>query len=310
LRASLRHRWDAPHTSTRPHQYYPQAPADSCRGLQSRTRHAPADRHRHAARTAGSPGDRHGRAFGAPARHPTLAGRDFRMAPTHRGCAQVSVTDHYHRQLLSGDHLHHGLLSVRLPIERLIPLAIAKISASSISLGCGAPGGMFGPIFFIGAMTGGSFRRLSTTMFPRVTGPRGSYALVGLGAFLAGTTHTPLTAVFLLFEMTREYQITLPALLSCVLSLVVARSLEPESIDTYPLAREGKSLHIGKERRVLTQIPVSTVMSKEPITLSHTDDLTEVLRVAGETAQLSHIWTQPRAKGDCRVEGESGCSHI
>src|ERR1019366_7101267 len=57
------------------------------------------------------PGDRHGRAFGAPARHPTLAGRDFPMLPTHRGCALVSVTDHHHRQLLSADHLHHGLLA-------------------------------------------------------------------------------------------------------------------------------------------------------------------------------------------------------
>src|ERR1039458_5083084 len=121
LRASLRHRWDAPHASARPHQY-PQAPADSCGGLQSRTRHAPPDRHRHAARAAGSPGDRHGRAFGAPGRYPTLAGRDFPMAPTHRGCALVSVTDHHHRQLLSADHLHHGLLSRILTQEDPVPV--------------------------------------------------------------------------------------------------------------------------------------------------------------------------------------------
>jgi hypothetical protein len=57
-----------------------------------------------------SPGNYHRRAFGAPGRSPTLVGRDFRMAPTHRGGALASVTDHYHRQLLSGDHLHHGLL--------------------------------------------------------------------------------------------------------------------------------------------------------------------------------------------------------
>jgi chloride channel protein, CIC family len=176
-------------------------------------------------------------------------------------------------------------LAGRLPLKQLMLLAMAKISASTISLGCGAPGGVFGPVFFIGAMTGGTFRHLSAAMFPRLTGPRGSYALVGLGAFLAGTTRAPLTAVFLLFEMTREYQITVPALLSCVLSLVVARSLEPESIDTYALAQEGRRLHIGKERRVLTQIPVSTVMSKEPVALSHTDEVTEALRVSDETAQ-------------------------
>ena len=115
LRASLRHRGDAPHASARPHQY-PQAPADSCGGLQSRARHAPPDRQRHAARAAGSPGDRHRRAFVALGRSPTLAGRDFRMAPTHGGGALVSVTDHHHRRLLSGDHLHHGLLMQALMI--------------------------------------------------------------------------------------------------------------------------------------------------------------------------------------------------
>jgi len=173
----------------------------------------------------------------------------------------------------------------RLSIELMLLLAIAKIVASSVSLGCGAPGGVFGPIFFIGAMTGGTFRSFSLLMFPHLTGPRGSYALIGLGAFLAGTTHAPLTAVFLLFETTREYQITVPALLSCVLSLIVARALEKESIDTYALAREGKRLHVGKERRILTQIPVSTVMSKEPVALSHAADVSTVLRVSSEVTQ-------------------------
>ena len=109
LRASLRHRWDAPHASARPHQY-PQAPADSCGRLQSRASHAPPDRQRHAARAAGSPGNWHGHAFAAPEHSPTCAGRDFCMAPTRRGCARVSVIDHRHGRLLSGDHLHHGLL--------------------------------------------------------------------------------------------------------------------------------------------------------------------------------------------------------
>src|ERR1700730_15008101 len=76
LRASLRYGWDAPHASARPHQY-PQAPTNSCGGLQSRARHAPPDRQRHAARAAGSPGDRHRGAFCSLGRHPTLAGRNF-----------------------------------------------------------------------------------------------------------------------------------------------------------------------------------------------------------------------------------------
>src|SRR6185369_5614976 len=130
---------------------------------------------------------------------------------------------------------------------------------STLSLGCGAPGGVFGPIFFIGAMTGGAFRAVSATLLPGLTGPRGSYALVGLGAFLAATTHAPLTAVFLLFEMTQNYSVTIPALIAAGLALIVSTRLEPESIDTFGLTAEGKSLHPTRDRVMLEGIPVEGV---------------------------------------------------
>ena len=89
LCASVRHRWDAPHASARPHEY-PQAPADSCRGLQSRTGHAPPDRQRHAARTAGSPGDRCRYSFFAHGRYLPLARHYFRTA-AHHGCRSPAI---------------------------------------------------------------------------------------------------------------------------------------------------------------------------------------------------------------------------
>ena len=102
------------------------------------------------------------------------------------------------------------------------------------------------------------------SIVPKLTGPRGSYALIGLGTFLCGVTHAPLTALFLLLDMTQDYQIALPAMIAIVTALVVARALEHESIDTYRLAREGKTLEIGRERLVLTQIPVESVMTHDP----------------------------------------------
>jgi hypothetical protein len=89
----------------------PQAPADSCGRLQSWARHAPPDRQRHAARVAGSPADHYRHAFLARGRYPPLARRDFRMLPTHCRCPLVCVTYHHYRQLLSRNHLHHGLLT-------------------------------------------------------------------------------------------------------------------------------------------------------------------------------------------------------
>src|SRR5207247_1977410 len=128
-------------------------------------------------------------------------------------------------------------------------------------------------------MSGGAIQRLFAHLAPSFTGPRGSYALVGLGAFLSSATHAPMTALFLLFEMTQDLQVALPAMITVVLSMIVARAIEPESIDTYALARAGKSLEIGKERLVLSQIPVSAVMTREVDVLAENRPLADVLQV-------------------------------
>lgn len=167
----------------------------------------------------------------------------------------------------------------------LATLTATKFVGSSVSLGCGVPGGVFGPIFFIGTMAGGTFQRLSAMLLPHLTGPRGSYSLVGLGAFLAATTHAPLTALFLLFEMTQGYDVALPAMIATVTALVVARAIESESIDTYRLAREGKTLQISQERMALAQIPVSAVMIREVAVVHENAALGDLLQVAGETSQ-------------------------
>jgi CBS domain-containing protein len=72
-----------------------------------------------------------------------------------------------------------------------------------------------------------------------------------------------------------------------VTALVVSRSLEHESIDTYRLVREGKTLEIGRERMVLTQVPVESVMTHEPVVVHSNVALAEVLRAAGDTAQTT-----------------------
>jgi len=180
-----------------------------------------------------------------------------------------------------GYPLVNEALAGQLPWHRMAPLAIAKIVGSSVSLGCGAPGGVFGPIFFIGAMTGGTFRALSELLLPGLTGPRGSYALVGLGAFLAATTHAPLTAIFLLFEMTQDYNVTIPALITAGLGLMVATRLEPESIDTFGLTAEGKSLHPTSDRVMLDRIPIAGVYRKQVETIPERAPLPQVLHTVG-----------------------------
>ncbi|HJQ73442.1 MAG TPA: chloride channel protein, partial [Gaiellaceae bacterium] len=182
-----------------------------------------------------------------------------------------------------GYPLVNAALAGRLGAAEMATLALAKIAGSTLSLGCGVPGGVFGPIFFIGAMTGGSFRAASAALLPGLTGPRGSYALVGLGAFLAATTHAPLTAIFLLFEMTQSYDVTVPALITAGLALIVASRLEPESIDTLGLTAEGKSLHPPADRVMLERIPVAAVYRPEVEAIPEATALPEILRRVGRS---------------------------
>ena len=189
------------------------------------------------------------------------------------------------QNLSDGYPVINAAMAGEFGIGMLAAMTCAKIFASSVSLGCGAPGGSFGPTFFIGTMAGGLFQRVSAMVIPSLTGPRGSYALVGLGAFLAGTTHAPLTALFLLWEMTHSDTIALPSMIATITALVVARAIETESIDEFRLARAGKKLQIGRERLALTLIPVSAVVTKNVTMVSENNSLSEVLRAAGETAQ-------------------------
>ena len=111
-------------THLRGHTEHPEAPPDSCGWLQSRARHASSDRDRHAARAAGPRGRCSCDVRGAHGRRPTSAHHDFVVASTHPGRARSArVTGHVCRQLVSGDHLHHGLLMLVVagtyPLSRL-----------------------------------------------------------------------------------------------------------------------------------------------------------------------------------------------
>jgi CIC family chloride channel protein len=195
------------------------------------------------------------------------------------GCLDVAVPGN----VSDGYPVINDALAGSLAARTMVLLAAAKIVGSSLALGCGAPGGVFGPIFFIGAMVGGSFRVLSELVLPGATGPKGSYALVGLGAFLAATTHAPLTAIFLLVEMTQTYSITIPALLSAGIALIVATRLEAESIDTLGLSAEGKLLHPPSDLALLERVPVGDVYARDVDAIPEACPLPEVLRHVGES---------------------------
>ena len=143
----------------------------------------------------------------------------------------------------------------------MLVLVMVKILATSITIGSGGSGGIFAPSLFLGAMAGGFFGAMVHSLFPGVTAHPGAYSIVGMGAVVSATTHGPLAAILILFEMTGDYKIILPLMLSCIIGTIASGQLLRDSIYTLKLARRGVDLKEGKEVNVLKSMFVKDVMN-------------------------------------------------
>jgi CIC family chloride channel protein len=159
----------------------------------------------------------------------------------------------------------------------LFSLIFVKILATSITLGSGASGGIFAPSLFIGAMAGGFFGCCIHELFPLFTASSGAYALVGMGAIVAGTTHAPITAILIIFELTGDYGIILPLMLSCILSTITTTSLKHGSIYTTKLLRRGIDISEGWEQNILRTLCVREIMSNQVVTIPESMHLVDII---------------------------------
>ncbi|MFQ5859560.1 MAG: chloride channel protein [Anaerolineae bacterium] len=142
-------------------------------------------------------------------------------------------------------------------------LLVAKILATSLTLGSGGSGGVFAPSLFMGAMLGGAFGEVVHRWLPDITAVPGAYALVGMAAVFAAGAHAPITAIIILFEMTGDYRIILPLMLSTVIATLLAEHLDSESIYTRKLSRRGVRLESGRDIDIMQSVRVSEAMTTE-----------------------------------------------
>ena len=164
------------------------------------------------------------------------------------------------------------------PGPLLLLIAFAKIYSTGLTLGSGNAGGVFAPSLFIGAMAGGAFGSVVTALFPESSSGAGVYALAGMGGFLAAATHAPMTAIFLIFEMTGEYSLILPIMFTCGIGYAVSRHLQKDSIDTLDLARRGIRLEEGRDVAVLQSLRVKDVMTEDVEALPEHTPLRQLLQ--------------------------------
>jgi CIC family chloride channel protein len=136
------------------------------------------------------------------------------------------------------------ILHLRIPaIEFILGLFLAKLAATTVTVGSGTVGGVFTPTLFLGAALGSLFGGALHLANIDSTLPTGAFALVGMGSLLAATTHSPLLAMIMIFELSLNYSLMPPLMLACAISTLVARRFHADSIYTEPLRRKGLDLH-------------------------------------------------------------------
>ncbi|MCH7473030.1 MAG: chloride channel protein [Gemmatimonadetes bacterium] len=150
----------------------------------------------------------------------------------------------------------------------MLLLVVFKIVAVSITIGSGGSGGIFAPSLFIGAMLGGAVGTVVHTIWPASTAGAGAYALVGMGAVVAAGTHAPITAILIIFELTGDYKIILPLMISCITATLLATQMQTASIYTLKLLRRGIDIHKGKDVNVLQSVHVREEMRSDAVVVS------------------------------------------
>ncbi|NHD18516.1 CBS domain-containing protein [Actinopolyspora sp. BKK1] len=157
----------------------------------------------------------------------------------------------------------------------LIVLLFGKMLATSLTIGIGGSGGVFAPALFVGGMGGTAFGLIAHGLLPGIAGSPGAYGLIGMGAAFAGSARAPITAVIILFELTGQYSIILPLMLTVVVATLLSRTLSKDTIYTAKLSRRGVDLDARQRRGRLPDRTVADVMEPLPDKLTTNTKLSE-----------------------------------
>lgn len=178
------------------------------------------------------------------------------------------------------DHsLYSGLESHMWAVLVLMLLIILfKAVATSVTFGAGGIGGIFAPSLFLGTYSGLLFAKaLNISTLGNVS--ESNFALVGMAGIISGVLHAPLTAIFLIAEITTGYQLFIPLMITSTLAYVTARLFVSNSVYTYQLARRGELMTHHKDKAVLQLMRVEKLIEKDFITISPKASLGDMVSI-------------------------------
>jgi CIC family chloride channel protein len=176
--------------------------------------------------------------------------------------------------------LNGGLL-----LKTMAILCFLKLGATIVSYASGNAGGIFAPSLYIGAMAGGAVGMVVHRVAPFPTGDPGAYALVGMGTLFAGIIRAPMTSVFMIFEITQDYQILVPLMVANMLSFVISRHYQPVPVYHALLRQDGVHLPSPATSPQASVRTADQVMSTD-------------MRFLSPDMSVEHAWRGAQERGD------------
>jgi CIC family chloride channel protein len=167
-----------------------------------------------------------------------------------------------------------GILQEQWLWSSLAVILLLKVVATCSSFGSGAVGGVFTPTLFVGASIGFLFGQVHHALGLGPLPAPGAFALTGMGMFLAATTHAPLMAILMIFEMTLDYQLILPLMLGCVVAYFTSHGVEARSIYSGTLQRKGADYFA----RRLSELRVGGLMKTDPVRVRENTEFGEIAK--------------------------------
>ena len=168
-------------------------------------------------------------------------------------------------------------------------LVVCKALATSLSLGSGSSGGIFSPSLYIGATLGGGFAAVLNAAGSPIQLNVPAFAMVGMGAMVGGGTGAVMTAVTMIFEMTRDYSIVMPMIVAVAMSIGVRGVLSRETIYTLKLVRRGRAIPKSRHANMFLVRLAREVMDTDIQVLPRTASFDEYLRQPEHAGRLRHV---------------------
>ena len=163
-----------------------------------------------------------------------------------------------------------------------ISVVFLKPIAAGITIGSGGNGGNFAPSLFVGSFLGFAFSRLFNS-FAWTHIPEGNFSLAAMAGVLSGVMYCPLTAIFLIAEITNGYELFIPLMIVSSISYSIVKHFEPYSMETKQLALKGEIFTHKKEQNILSTISLQEILSDSLNTISVNSTLADLIMLINES---------------------------